>query len=420
MATTGLRRVLDHLHPPGGGLTDAQLLTRFVTARDEASFAALVRRHGPMVLAVCRRLLRSAHDAEDAFQATFLVLARKAGSVVKRESVGSWLHGVACRTALQAASANARRRARERQVADMPHPEVMPEEAHDWLPLLDQELGRLPEKYRAAVVLCDLEGRSRREAARQLGVPEGTLSSRLMRARKLLARRLARYGLALSGGALAAVLSEKTASACVTGALAASTAKAAVLMAAGQALTAGAVPARVVALTEGVIKTMLLTKLRAFVAVAVVAFVGAGVIGLSYHTTAAEPSKAAAQPAGDDLEALRLEVDALRKSLQATRERVKKLEGEVSDLRSSARPAAGSGAFRIEKRLDETPLMDQLFKKAAEPATPDDPLAEAEAALRRLRQKPDDKQAADALEGALRRLKERAKPDGQPGSLKKS
>src|SRR5262249_54717999 len=167
MATTGLRRVLDHLHPPGGGLTDAQLLTRFVTARDEASFAALVRRHGPMVLAVCRRLLGNVQDAEDAFQATFLVLARKAGSVVKRESVGSWLHGVACRTALQAASANARRRARERQVVDMPHPEVMPEGAHDWLPLLDQELSRLAAKYRAAVVLSDLRGPARRGAARQ-------------------------------------------------------------------------------------------------------------------------------------------------------------------------------------------------------------------------------------------------------------
>jgi RNA polymerase sigma factor (sigma-70 family) len=422
MATTGLRQVLDHLHPPGGGLTDAQLLTRFVTSRDEASFAALVRRHGPMVLAVCRRLLGHAQDAEDAFQATFLVLARKAGSVVKRESVGSWLHGVACRTAMQAASANARRRARERQVVDMPHPEVMPEEAYDWLPLLDQELGRLPEKYRAAVVLCDLEGRSRREAARQLGVPEGTLSSRLMRARKLLARRLARYGLALSGGALAAVLSEKTASARVTSLQTTSTAKAAVLVAAGQALTAGAVPARVVALTEGVIKTMLLTKLRAFVAVVVVAFVSAGVVGLAYRTTAAEPSTAAAQPAADDLEALRLEVEALRKSLQATRERVKTLEGEVASLKGQKAGGGGGSAATTPKKVLELgirppkladekvrDLADQKLREAREAA---DPLADAEAALKKLREHPDDKQAADALEQALKRLKERAKPEG--------
>ncbi|HEY7153148.1 MAG TPA: sigma factor, partial [Gemmataceae bacterium] len=131
---TNLSKVLEHLHqilaPPGGDLTDGQLLARFVAARDEASFAALVRRHGPMVLGVCRRLLRHAQDAEDCFQATFLVLARKA-SAVKRESVGSWLYAVAYRTALEARAVNARRRRRERQVEDMPHPEVMPSEAQD-------------------------------------------------------------------------------------------------------------------------------------------------------------------------------------------------------------------------------------------------------------------------------------------------
>jgi RNA polymerase sigma factor (sigma-70 family) len=417
-----MNSVLRHLNRAAlADLTDGQLVEQFLNRRDEAAFEALVRRHGPLVLGVCRRVLRQEQDAEDAFQATFLVLARKAASLRSRELLGSWLYGVAYRTAMKARTMNARRRAREERARVKPTAEAPDEDRwEDLLPLLDQELNRLPDKYRVPVVLCDLEGKSRREVARHLKVPEGTVSSRLAMARKLLAGRLVRYGLALSGGALAAVLSEKTASACVTGALAASTAKAAVLMAAGQALTAGAVPARVVALTEGVIKTMLLTKLRAFVAVAVVAFVGAGMIGLSYRTTAAEPSKAAAQPAGDDLEALRLEVDALRKSLQATRDRVKKLEGEVSDLRSSARPAAGSGTFRIEKRLDEIPLMDQLFQQVPGPATADDLLADAEAALRRLRQKPDDKQAADALEGALKRLKERAKPDGPPGSLKKS
>jgi RNA polymerase sigma factor (sigma-70 family) len=166
MATTGLRKVLEQLHralPAPGGQPDGDLLTHFIATRDEAAFAALVRRHGPMVLGVCRRLLRNDHDAEDAFQATFLVLARRAGSVLNRESVGSWLYGVACRTARQAAAANARRRARERQVENMPHPEVAPAEAQDWLALLDQELSRLPEKYRAAVVLCDLGGCPRRE-----------------------------------------------------------------------------------------------------------------------------------------------------------------------------------------------------------------------------------------------------------------
>jgi RNA polymerase sigma factor (sigma-70 family) len=418
MATTGLRRVLDYLHPPGGGLTDAQLLTRFVTSRDEASFAALVRRHGPMVLAVCRRLLGNHQDAEDAFQATFLVLARKAGSVVKRESVGSWLHGVACRTSLQAASANARRRARERQVVDMPHPEVMPEEARDWLPLLDQELGRLAEKYRAAVVLCDLEGRSRREAARQLGVPEGTLSGRLTTARRLLAKRLARYGLAVSGGALAAALSEKAAAACVTSALTAATAKAAVV-AAGQGLAAGAVPARVLALSEGVLKIMLLTKLRAFVAVAVVAFVSAGVVGLAYQTGAAEPSKAAPQAAADDLEALRLEVDALRMELRATRERVKTLEDKVraSSERDTAAPRKEGAPAKNPMEGAYKRAVSEYYSKLKGTPKAADPLAEAEDALKKLRANPDDKQAADALEKALQRLKERKKPE--EGSPKK-
>src|SRR5215831_1665194 len=145
---TRLHKVLEHLHhvlaPPGGGLTDDQLLARFVAARDEASFAALVRRHGPMVLGVCRRLLRHAQDAEDAFQAAFLVLARKAGSVLKREAVGSWLYMVAYRTAQRARARQARRRAREKPMDDMPHPQVQPAEAQDWRPLLDAELARLP------------------------------------------------------------------------------------------------------------------------------------------------------------------------------------------------------------------------------------------------------------------------------------
>src|SRR5262249_15010469 len=142
MARGDLRVVVEHLRRAlpvhgAGGLTDGELLGRFVAAHDESAFETLVHRHGGMVLGVCRRLLAHAHDAEAAFQATFLVLARKAGSVVKRNSVGGWLYGVAVRTARAARAASLRRRARERQVEEMPHPLVAPAEPQDWRPLLD-------------------------------------------------------------------------------------------------------------------------------------------------------------------------------------------------------------------------------------------------------------------------------------------
>jgi RNA polymerase sigma factor (sigma-70 family) len=239
----------------GGGMTDGQLLEYFLRHRDEAAFEALVRRHGPMVLGVCRRVLHHPQDAEDAFQATFLVLVRKAASLGRPELLGNWLYGVAYRTARDARAAAARRRARERQVSPMPEPEA-PDASDVWRelrPLLDQELNGLPEKYRVAVVLCDLEGRTRRDVAGQLGIPVGTLSGRLTTARGLLARRLARRGLTLSGGALAAALAPGAASACVPAPLVATTVVAA---------TAGAVSAPATALVEGVLKAMWVKKLK--------------------------------------------------------------------------------------------------------------------------------------------------------------
>jgi RNA polymerase sigma factor (sigma-70 family) len=258
MPSNRLREALEHvrraLAPAGGGLTDAQLLTRFVAERDEGAFAALVDRHGPMVLGVCRRVLRDHHDAEDAFQATFLALARKALSLRRREAVAGWLYEVAYSAAVEAGRARARR-GRERQVGDMPHPEVQPTEPPDWRPVLDRELAGLPEKYRAAIVLCDLEGRSRREAARQLGLAEGTLSSRLATGRRMLAERLSRAGVVLSGGALAGALSQGVASAQVPAALVSATAQAA----------AGGVAASppAAALMGGVVRARFLAKLAA-------------------------------------------------------------------------------------------------------------------------------------------------------------
>ncbi|HMF15756.1 MAG TPA: sigma-70 family RNA polymerase sigma factor [Gemmataceae bacterium] len=244
-------------------MTDGQLLESFIAGKSEAAFEALLRRHGPMVLGVCRRALNNHHDAEDAFQATFLILARKASSVRPREMVGNWLHGVAYRTALKAHATITKRRVRERQVTELPEIQAERQDAwHNLRPLLDQELSRLPETYRLPLVFCDLENKSIKEATRQLGWPQGTLAGRLARARRMLVKRLIRRGAVLSVGSVTAVLSEKTASACLPPALAASTVKAAAALASGPAATTGVISANVAALVEGVLKAVFLTKLK--------------------------------------------------------------------------------------------------------------------------------------------------------------
>jgi RNA polymerase sigma-70 factor (ECF subfamily) len=222
--------------PSQGQVTDGQLLDRFLAQRQEAAFEELVRRHGSMVLGVCRRILPNNHDVEDAFQATFLVLVRKAASVKPPDLVGHWLYGVAYRTAVRARAVEVKRRAKE-QVMRRPA-EQLQDVWQDALPLLDQELTGLPEKYRIPVVLCDLESKSRKEVAGVLGLSEGTLSSRLARGRALLGRRLSRRGVTLSCGALAALLSAKGSSACVPAPLLSSTLRAAMLLMAGRAITA--------------------------------------------------------------------------------------------------------------------------------------------------------------------------------------
>jgi RNA polymerase sigma factor (sigma-70 family) len=280
--------------------TDGQLLSQFLSRRDEAAFVALVRRHGPMVLGVCRRVLGNAADAEDAFQATFLVLVRKAASLSARAVLGDWLHGVARRTALSARRACARRRAKEQAMA---RPDVQGEAVpDDWLPLLDEELSRLPENYRLPLVLCDLEGKTRREAADCLRWPEGTVAGRLARGRALLARRLARHGGAVSSSFLAAVLAQNAASACVAEALVYCTARAAGLLAAGTGAAVAVISARVAALTEGVVRAMFLAKLKTVTwALALTVLVGLGGMALvpgGDHLPAAGAAPAPRQ--GDD------------------------------------------------------------------------------------------------------------------------
>ncbi|HEY7313936.1 MAG TPA: sigma-70 family RNA polymerase sigma factor [Gemmataceae bacterium] len=357
---TGLNKVLDHLQrtlvPPDGGLTDGQLLARFVASRDEASFAALVRRHGPMVWRLCLRLLGHAQDAEDTFQATFLVLACKAASVLKRESVGSFLYGVAHRTALDARTVRARRRAREKQGEQMPHPVLMPAEPQDWRPWLDHELSRLPEKYRTAVILCDLEGRSRKEAARQLKMPEGTLSSRLATARRMLAKRLARYGLSLSGGALAAILSDG-ASAALPAALTTATVKASVLAAAGEW---SSVSGSVAILMKGALKTMFVAKLKLAVgAVMVLAALGAS--GLVYR--AAGQSAAPQKRPLSEVETLRRENELLKLNLEVVLEKVRAQEAELRTLRAESK-GKPKDEERVRLRLDEEKLWAEAIEAA--------------------------------------------------------
>ena len=184
-----------------GGLCDAELLIRFASRREEAAFAMLVRRHGPLVLGVCRRVLGDVHAAEDASQATFLVLARKAGSIAAPERLASWLHGVALRTSRKAKAGVVRRRERElipgaKSTGAWTH-DPAPDDVR---PVIDEELARLPEKYRAPVLLCDLEGQSIDEAASLLAWPRGTVGTRLAKARAILKSRLVRRGLGLGTG----------------------------------------------------------------------------------------------------------------------------------------------------------------------------------------------------------------------------
>ncbi len=272
-----LRRMV--LRHDGGGQTDGKLLGCFIDERDGAAFEALVKRHGTMVMAVCGRILRNRQDAEDAFQSTFLVLVRKARTVVPREMVGNWLHGVAQQTALRTRALLAK--SREKQMA------VMPEKAAaaadgvpDWQPLLDQELSRLPAKYRAPIVLCDLEGRTRKEVARQLGWPEGSVSSRLSRGRAMLAKRLAKHGLLFSAEALAVLIMQSAASG--SPGLVSTTVKAAMLMAAGQTAATGLISAQVAAITKGVLTSMLLTKIKMAAAVTLIVCALGGVVGTNF------------------------------------------------------------------------------------------------------------------------------------------
>jgi RNA polymerase sigma factor (sigma-70 family) len=240
-----------------------------------------------MVLGVCRRVLRNDTDADDAFQATFVVLVRKAASIRPRARLANWLYGVAHKTALKAKAMNARRRTKERTAGAVATQRAPDNTWASLLDVLDEELTALPEIYRTAIVLCDLEGLSYRDAADRLSCPQGTLSGRLTRARVLLARRLARHGLTLSAGALTSLLAGRAAAA-IAPSLLTTTLRAGTLLAAGDTLPADVVSAKVIAIAEGVMKMMLLSKLR--IVSGALLFLSMAIVAGWLHAGAAAPA----------------------------------------------------------------------------------------------------------------------------------
>ena len=284
MPSTHLSELVTRLgrRRPGAGqdTPDADLLGRFVATRDGEAFAELVRRHGPVVFGVCRRVTGDHHLAEDAFQAVFVVLAAKAAVVRPRDAVAAWLHGVAVRTALRARTAAGRRRRREVPTAVLPEPTCPPRaEPDDAIAILDQEIAALPERFRLPVVLCELEGRERAEVAGRLGVPAGTLSSRLAAARKVLAGRLRTRGVVLSAAAFGSVFSRGAAA--VPTALTGRAVRAAV--------DPASVSASVASLSSGVMRTLFLHRLTAAASLASV-FAAAALAGALLAGPRPEPA----------------------------------------------------------------------------------------------------------------------------------
>jgi len=281
MATHALADVLRYIHCLASDLfvdaSDGKLLEQFITQRDELAFAALLQRHGPLVFGVCRQVLGNPHDAEDAFQATFLVLARKATLIRKREALAAWLHRVALNIARTAKSSTTQRRFHERQAVPMSQRSPVDEVAmRDWQPLIHEEVDRLPEKYRVGVVLCYLEGKTHEEAARQLGWPLGTVKGRLARARDLLRKRLARRGLALSAAGFAMALTQKGAGGAVPATLLGHTLRAAVSFAGSGSIPTGAVSAQALALAKTTLQAMTATNIVTIFLILAIGVIGIG------------------------------------------------------------------------------------------------------------------------------------------------
>jgi RNA polymerase sigma factor (sigma-70 family) len=319
-------------------LPDQELLRRFTAHRDEEGFHALVRRHGPMVLDVCRGVLGNEADAEDAFQATFLVLACKAGAIRKGESLASWLHGVAQRTALKARTRRATRHKHEARVTAPPAGEADDLTWREVRQVLHEELGRLSERYRAPLVLCYLEGTRQEEAAAALGLAKSTLRERLERGRAILRARLVSRGLGPAALLLAAASPRAKADAALT----ASTV---------QAATAGVVSPAVAALTKGVLTTMMLTKVKT--ALAVLFVIGIAALGAGAWTArgrAVEPAEEQ-QPRQANRDDLHDRVAELKQQLRQLEKKLARLEEETQPRTEERGPRDGFPANRFKHRI---------------------------------------------------------------------
>ena len=370
------------------GLSDLQLLERFLERRDEVAelaFAVLVERHGPMVLGVCRRIAGDPDDADDAFQATFLVLARRARSIRVEGSLGGWLFGVATRVATRARSDDRRRRLRERSGADRleaggSDANLSGIERAEVQAMIAREIAGLPARFQAAVLLCDLEGTSCEEAARRLGWPVGTVKSRLSRARARLRDRLTRRGLTPSDLSIVTALWR----AAPAPSLVASTTRAALVLISGPLTTAGIVPVAVATLTQGVLRTMIHTKLKLAAASLLLVATGSAALlgqvsppggaGNSFYPPASSP-RLNAPPARDeqvDLEMLeRAWIDAINRRDKAVVNRILADDFEGIDQAGNAFDKAAAlrepliGAFLTASYTELDQVKTRVFGNTA-------------------------------------------------------
>jgi RNA polymerase sigma factor (sigma-70 family) len=347
------------------GQSDAALLERFTLQGDQEAFAALVQRHGPMVLSLCRRLLRDDHEAGDAFQATFLILVRKSPAIRQPEQLGSWLHGVAYRTALRLRQKASRWQGGELDLDARPGPDADPLDRLAWQELrgiLDEEIQRLPVKYQLPMILCYLQGQSYSEAARSLGCPAGTVSARLARARDRLRQRLARRGLCLSASLLGCLLSREALGAAVPAELFRTTVQAGVCALAGPAALAAVVSGEVIWLTEGVVRAMWTTKLKAtLLAGLLVGLLGTGMGGLAWHAG----GEAVAQtpfpgfPGGPDRPGVRPPAPGFpardeARTIEEEERQIQQLEAQLKEIRARlAQRRAHPGLDEIEAGLQK-------------------------------------------------------------------